>query len=163
MPRASFKDFGVSKALAKVVLEGFLGGIVGRVRSAATCMGHVCVCACGLGGKLLRCVWNTSGTGLERGLERLREWLALWNASKQHVNMVLSTDVTTENNVELLPYRIAQIAAESYRTEPNQSSGTPILLSSFISPSCLAPSFLLLCSFTKENALAGLEEDRVDP
>ena len=37
--------------------------------------------ACGLGGKLLRRVWNTSGTGLERGLERglepLREWLAL--------------------------------------------------------------------------------------
>ena len=67
------------------LLEGFLG----RVRSAATYMGHVC--ASGLGGKLLRCVWNTSGTGLERGLERLREWLALGHASKQHVNMVVST------------------------------------------------------------------------
>ena len=58
----------------------------GHVRSAATYM-----CACGLGGKLLHCVWNTSGTGLERGLERLRERLALWNASMQHVNMVVST------------------------------------------------------------------------
>ena len=63
--------------------------VAGHVRSAATYMAHVC--ACGLGGKLLRCVWNTSGTGLERGLERLREWLALWNASKPHVNMVVST------------------------------------------------------------------------
>ena len=62
------------------LLEGFLGGTAGRVRSAATYMGHVCA----RGGKLLRCVWNTSGTGLERGLERLREW-------KQHVNMVVST------------------------------------------------------------------------
>ena len=61
----------------------------GHVRSAATYMAHVC--ACGLGGKLLRCVWSTSGTGLERGLERLREWLALWNASKHQVNMVVST------------------------------------------------------------------------
>ena len=56
---------------------------------------------------------------------------ALWNASKQHVNMVASTNVTTKNGIEPLPYRIAQIAAESHRTEPNQSSGTPILLSSF--------------------------------
>ena len=106
-----------------------------------------------------RCVWNTSGTGLEQGLERLREWLALWNASKQHVNMVVSTNVTTENGVEPLAYRIAQIAAESYRTDQSQSSGTPTLLSSFLSPSSLAPSFLLLW----ENALACLEEDRVDP
>ena len=66
------------------LLEGFLGRTAGRVRSAATYMGHVCVCACGLGGKLLRCVWNTSGTGLERGLEQLREW-------KQHISMVVST------------------------------------------------------------------------
>ena len=108
--------------------------VAGHVRSAATYMAHVC--ACGLGGKLLRCVWNTSGTGLERGLERLRGRLALWNASKPHVNMVVST----ENGIEPLPYRSK--AAELYRTEPNQSSGTPILLSSFLSP-----SFLLLCSF----------------
>ena len=53
------------------LLEGFLGGAAGRnLRGACGC---VCVRACGLGGKLLRCVWNTSGTGLERGLERLRE------------------------------------------------------------------------------------------
>ena len=128
-----------SLALAEVVLEGFLGGVAGRVKSAATYMGHVC--ACGLGGNLLRCVWNTSGAGLERGLERIRDWLALWNASKQHVNMVVSTNVTTENGTEPLPYRIAQIAAESYRTEPNQSSRTRILISSFLSPSSLAPGW----------------------
>ena len=112
--------------------------VAGHVRSAATYMAHVC--ACGLGGELLRCVWNTSGTGLERGLERLREWLALWNASKPHVNMVVST----ENGIEPLPYRIESGGIASHRTEPKfRNTDTPFFISfSFF----LAPLLLLSCS-----------------
>ena len=110
--------------------------VAGHVRSAATYMAHVC--ACGLGGKLLRRVWNTSGTGLERGLERLREWLALWNASKPHVNMVVST----ENGVEPLPHRIESGGIVSHRTKVPEHRHS--FLHFFLLLSCsFAPSFLL--------------------
>ena len=122
--------------------------VAGHVRSAATCMARVC--ACGLGGKLLRCVWNTSGTGLERGLERLRERLALWNASKPHVNMVVST----ENGIEPLPYRIESGEIVSHRTEPKfRNTDTPFFISfSFFLALFLAPRHFSLghCTCTPD-------------
>ena len=78
--RVSFKDFFVSKALAHVVLEGFLGGGPRKKRSY---LHGACVCMWTwwqTAPLRLEHVWDGSGTGLERGLERLREWLALWNA-----------------------------------------------------------------------------------
>ena len=50
------------------LLEGFLGGAAGRIRSAATYMGSVCVCACmwtwwQIAPLRLEHVWNGSGTG----------------------------------------------------------------------------------------------------
>ena len=50
------------------LLEGFLGVAAGRIRSAATYMGHVCVCArmwtwWQIAPLRLEHVWNGSGTG----------------------------------------------------------------------------------------------------
>ena len=66
------------------LLEGFLGGMAGRVRSAATYMGHVCVCVrvdlvanCpAASGTRLERVWNGAWNGYAS--------VALGNTSKQH-------------------------------------------------------------------------------
>ena len=57
--------------------------------------------------------------------------------------------MTTENGIKPLQYRIEPIAAESYRTEPNQGSGTPcryIFLHFFLL--LLAPRHFSLCHCT---------------